>query len=417
MTSRERRGELTNGSQPQRNLSSIRPAYWADLFALRRLRGETARLDMPEGVVAGLRPTVTALYGMIPWLGQVRTFVYTVDGHPRALVQANPSRTAHTWDVRYLAYGRKDRIGSAEARDHMWAALLDAVTRVAGKRRATRLFARVPESADALLALRAAGYMPYGGEMLFVAPYHRTKPEADITEMPLHRQQASDTWAIHQLYTLTTPKAQQFAEARTSGYWDLPPRGATQAAYWVGEPHEIHAYARLLSGEHSHLVEVLYRPDAGVPLGPFVRRVIAALPAGEGDLIYCRVLGFQEDLGGALESLGFSLLTRQTLLVKYTVVPVRDLAPVPVWGWSVRYRRAKVAVPTHIGVRQPARGHGTTVSVRKITAAPVLLPARLRAVRRVSLPDVVSAVSAVSACVVRLWHRITLRPTWRSGDA
>ena len=369
MTSRERRGELTNGSQPQRSLSSIRPAYWADLLLLRRLRGETARLDMPEGVIAGMRPTLTALSGMVPWLGQVRTFVYTVDGQPRALVQASPSRTAHTWDVRYLAYGRKDRIGSAEARNHMWGALLDAVARVAGKRRATRLFARVPESADALLALRMAGYMPYGNEMLFVAPYHRTQPNADSADLPLHRQQASDTWAIHQLYTLTTPKSQQFAEARTSGYWDLPPRGAAQTAYWVGEAHEIHAYARLLSGEHSHLVEVLYRPDAGVPLDLFVQRAIAALPAGEGDLIYCRVLGFQEDLGGTLESLGFSLLTRQTLLVKYT-----------------------------------------TVSVREAAAAPVFLPARLRVARRVP------SLSAVSAYMVRRWHRMTSRPAWKPGD-
>lgn len=371
MTSRERRGELTNGSQPQRSISSIRPANWADLIALRRLRGETARLDMPEGVIAGMRPTITALYGMIPWLGQARTFVCTVDGQLRACVQASPSPTAHTWSVRYLAYGRKDRIGSAEARDQMWAALLDAVARAAGKRQATRLFARVPESADALLALRAAGYIPYGAEMLFVAPYHRAKPEPGNADLPLHRQQASDTWAIHQLYTLTTPKAQQFAEARTSGHWDLPTRGAAQAAYWVGETHEVHAYARLLSGEHSHLVEVLYRPDAGVPLDLFVRRVIAALPAGEGDLIYCRVLGFQEDLGGALESLGFSLLTRQTTLVKYT-----------------------------------------TVSVRETVAAPVFLPARLRAATARRAPS----LSAVSAYVVRRWHRMTSRPAWKPGD-
>lgn len=372
MTSLWRRSELTNSPHPQRSIAAIRPAYWADLFALRRLRGETARLDMPEGVVVGMRPTRTALAGMVPWLGQARTFVYTVDGQLRAFVQAQPGRTLHTWDVLHLAYGRKDRIGSAEARDHMWGTLLDAVTRAAGKRRATRLFARVQEHADAMIALRAAGYMPYGSEMLFVAPYHRTKPDPSALGVPLHRQSAGDTWAIHQLYTLTTPKAQQFAEARTSSHWDLPYRGGAQAAYWIGDPHEITAYARTLSGEHSHRVEVLYRPDVGVLLEPFVRQVFAALPAGEGDLIYCRVLGSQEDLGGTLETLDFSLLTRQSLLVKYT-----------------------------------------TISVREAILAPVLLPARPRVV---AVARRVPSLGAVITAPIRLWHRITSYPASVPGE-
>ena len=36
-------------------------------------------------------------------------------------------------------------------------------------------------------------------------------------------------------------------------------------------------------------------------------------PAGEGDLVYVRTLGHQEELGGILEMLGFSVLIRQSL--------------------------------------------------------------------------------------------------------
>jgi len=371
MTSPRRRTEVSKPPQPQRSITSIRPAYWGDILSLRRLRGETARLDMPEGVVAGMRPTRTALWGMIPWLGNAWTFVYTLDGEPRAFVQARPRRGNYTWDVLYLAFGRKDRIGSAEARDHMWSGLLDTVTRTAGRRRATRLFARVPDNADAMIALRGAGYIVYGREMLYVAPFHKTKPDPDSPGAVLHRQSAGDTWAIHQLYTLTTPKAQQFAEARTSSYWDLPERGGAQAAYWVGEPHEITAYARVLVGEHTHLVEVLFRPEAHGLLGSFVQRVLAALPAGEGDLVYCRVLGFQEDLAGTMEFLGFSLLTRQSLLVKYTTISVRE------------------AVPAYV----------------------TMLPARSRMPVRRRVPS----LGAVSAVLIRLWHWIT-RPFGLSHD-
>lgn len=365
MTSlRQRRIEIVTSSHP-RSVYSLRPARWGDLLALRQLRGETARLDVPEGIITGQRPTYTAMESTIPGLSRAWTYVATVDGEIRAAVQARPRRTnSNSWDVLYLAYGRKDRVGSSEARDQFWAALLDAVTRTAGRRRATRLFARVPDNADAMIALRNAGYIAYGRETLYVAPYHKTARDAEDA-LPLKRQQSGDTWAIHRLYTLTTPKAMQFAEARTSSYWDLPTRGGKQAAYWIGETHEITAYARTLSGEHTHLIDVLFRPEEGASVVPFVRGVLAALPAGEGDLVYCRALGFQEDLGGMLETLGFSQLTRQSLLVKYTTISVRE------------------AVPAFASI-----------------------PARTRAVARR-----VPSLSAVLAFSVRWWRRI-VRPPW-----
>ncbi len=281
---------------------------------------------MPEGIVAGLRPMRTALRGIIPSLGNVWTVVLVQEGEIRAFAQACPRRDSHTWDVVYLAFGRKDRIGSAETRNVMWSALLDAVTRTAGRRRATRLFARVPDNADAMIALRDAGYMAYGREMLYVAPYHKDVQLA-VEQPTLRRQQGGETWAIHQLYTLTTPKALQFAEARTSSYWDLPRSGATQAGYWIGEAHEVIAYARTLSGEHSHVIDVLFHPEALDQVPGFVQRVLAALPASEGDLVYVRTLGHQEELGSILGELGFSVLMRQSLLVKYTTISVREAVP------------------------------------------------------------------------------------------
>lgn len=352
----------------QRHPYSIRPVHWADLPAMRHLRGETARLDMPEGIIRGLRPVRTALRGIIPRLGNVWTYVLIKEGEPHAFAQAQPRRDSHTWDVVYLAYGRKDRIGSAEARDAMWSALLDAITRTAGRRRATRLFARVPDNADAMIALRDAGYITYGREMLYVMPYHKTVRNGG-EEPALRRQQGGETWAIHQLYTLTTPKAMQFAEARTSSYWDLPRRSAPRAAYWIGEAHEVTAYARTLSGEHTHLIDVLFRPETRERLPAFIESVLAALQAGEGDLVYVRTLGHQAELGGILESLGFSVLIRQSLLVKYTTISVREAAP------------AFAPVPV----------------LRKVVAGRV------------------PSLSALFAAPIRLWHRI-IRSSWPSHD-
>jgi len=367
MTSSRQRSNTPIPS-PQRNPYSIRPVRWTDLQAIRRLRGETARLDMPEGIISNLRPVWTALRGIIPRLGNVWSYVLVSDGEVRAIAQARPRRDSHTWDVVYLAYGRKDRIGSSESRDAMWSALLDAITRTAGRRRATRLFARVPDNADAMIALRDAGYITYGRESLYVAPYHKTARSA--AEQPaLRRQQGGETWAIHQLYTLTTPKAMQFAEARTSSYWDLPRRDGSRCAYWIGEAHEVTAYARTLSGEHSQLIDLLFRPEAREQLPAFIQRVLAALPAGEGDLVYVRALGHQEELGGVLEALGFSPLIRQSLLVKYTTISVREAVP------------AFAPVP---GLRRVVAGR-------------------------------VPSLSALRFAPIRLWHRITRSP-WPRQD-
>jgi transposase len=355
---------------PQRSPYSIRPVHWTDLPALRGLRGETARLDMPEGIISGLRPIRTAARGIIPSLGNVWTFVLARESEIQAFAQARPRRDSHVWDVIYLAYGRKDRIGSAEVRDAMWAALLDTVTRTAGRRRATRLFARAPENADAMIALRDAGYIAYGREMLYVAPYHKAAQQAG-GQPALHRQQGGETWAIHQLYTLTTPKAMQFAEARTSIFWDVPRKSSDRAAYWIGEAHEVTAYARTLSGEHAYLIDVLFRPEAREEIPGFVRSVLATLSASEGDLVYVRTLAHQEDLGGMLEALGFSLLIRQSLLVKYTTISVREAAP------------AFAPIPV----------------LRKAVAGRV------------------PSLSARSIAPIRLWRRI-IRPPWPShhGD-
>ncbi len=367
MTSTRQRKD-TPISPPQRSPYSIRPVHWTDLPAMRRLRGETARLDMPEGIIVGLRPIRTAARGIIPWLGNVWTFVLVKDGDVRAFAQTRPRRDSHTWDVLYLAYGRKYRIGSAEARDAAWSALLDAATRTAGRRRATRLFARVPDNADAMIALRDAGYIAYGREMLYVAPYHKTARQEAGEQPALRRQQGGETWAIHQLYTLTTPKAMQFAEARTSSYWDLPRGGSSRAAYWIGEAHEVTAYARTLSGEHAHLIDVLFRPESREQVPEFVQNVLATLSASEGDLVYVRTLGHQEDLGGMLDALGFSALIRQSLLVKYTTISVREAVP------------AFAPVPS---LRKAAAGRVPSLSARWNA--------------------------------IRLWRRI-IRPPWPSRD-
>ncbi|MHB8645814.1 MAG: hypothetical protein ACYDAR_08515 [Thermomicrobiales bacterium] len=365
---RTRQRKDTPISPPQRSPYSIRPVHWTDLPAMRHLRGETARLDMPEGIIAGVRPIRTAARGILPSLGNVWTFVLIKDGDVHAFAQARSRRDSHTWDVIYLAYGRKDHVGSAEMRDAMWSSLLDAVTRTAGRRRATRLFARVPDNADAMIALRDAGYITYGSETLYVAPYHKSVRNAG--EQPaLHRQQGGETWAIHQLYTLTTPKAMQFAEARTSTYWDLPRSGTARAAYWIGEAHEVTAYARTLSGEHAFLIDLLFRPEERAQVPGFVESVLETLSASEGDLLYVRALGHQEDLGGMLDALGFSVLIRQSLLVKYTTISVREAVS------------AFTPVP----------------SLRKAVAGRV------------------PSLSARSTVPIRLWHRIS-RPPWPSHE-
>lgn len=363
----------------------IRPMGGRDLAGLIRLRGGGTRLDQPDTQIGGYTPLIGLTQGNWNPLRsyRVRTYVASVARAPVAFIQARErsSQQRHKWDIVYLGTASGTAAATAERRIDLWTALLDYTTVAAGRRGVQRLYAKLPGSGDVADAFRAAGYVRYGEEAIYLLHGHRegrSHRENHLhthNESPLHstseefvsRAQApADTWALHQLYTLTAPKATQYAEAHTSHRWELSQatllrgRGLPRESGLVVErEHEIVLYCRIGQQGNRTRLEFVFEPNARDWLAPALDVVLQRLAPGAGERVYCVVREFQEELGATLVEHGFTLAGVQETLVRYTTVSVHA----PALGFAGRPSRERrlVGVPAGSLHRQPLPGTGADV--------------------------------------------------------
>ena len=223
-----------------------------------------------------------------------------------------------------------------ERRADLWTALLDYTTVAAGRRGVERLYAKVSGAGEVAEAFHGAGYTRYGEETIYLlhGVPRSDLPSADgVEELGLRQQQPGDTWALHQLYTLTAPKTVQYAEAHTSHRWELPRlgllpgrAGPREWGFVVERGHELAIYCRVGRQGNRARLEVVFEPEARELLEPTLGAVLHWLDPGPGDRVYCAVREFQAELGSALLAHGFTATEVQDALVRYTVVSMRSPA-------------------------------------------------------------------------------------------
>lgn len=316
---------------------TIRAMGGRDLPGLLRMRRGGTRLDVPESLVSGYTPVSGMLGGRWnPLRGsRIRTYVASANRTPVAFVQARERSfdQGHKWDLLFLGAARVVATAPAERRTDLWAALLDYTTIAAGRRGVQRLYAKVADSAIAD-ACHAAGYTRYGEETVYLlqgVPRGDVVPADGVGDLVLRPQQPGDTWALHQLYTLTAPKTVQYAEAHTSHRWELPKPGlldlqggTREWGFVVEREREIAIYCRVGRRGNRAKLEVVYEPTARGLLEPALGAILRWLDPGPGERIYCAVREFQAELGGALLAHGFTAMEVQDALVRYTVVSMRS---------------------------------------------------------------------------------------------
>lgn len=315
----------------------IRAMGARDLPGLLRMRGGGMRLALPESQVGGFTPLRGVLQGRWNPLREdrVRTYVACANREPAAFVQTRErgAQQRHKWDILYVGASRGEAGATPERRVELWTALLDYTTAAAGRRGVQRLYAKAPERSEVAEAFRAAGYARYGEETLYLLYGGQATGERAETEIAPRPQLPDDTWALHQLYTLTAPKAVQFAEALTSHRWELPgqrllalgsrPRESGLIVDHAGHDHEIAIYCRVGQLGRRGWLEFLFEPSARDQLEPTIAAILRELAPGPDERIYCVVREFQQELGGALEANGFEMIGVQDLLVRYTTVTAR----------------------------------------------------------------------------------------------
>jgi hypothetical protein len=343
-----------NGSGGERIPVVIRGMSGRDLPGLLGMQQGEGRLDLPDSVVSGYTPLSGLIRGRWnPFRGtRIRTYIAAAKQSPVAFMQVRDRATdpRNKWDLIYLGAGRSAAAATPERRVELWAALLDYITAAAGRRGVQRLYAKVASDGAVAEAFHVAGYTRYGEETihLLVGP-PSGEPEGS-EEFYIRPQAAGDTWALHQLYTLTAPKVVQYAEAYTSHRWELPRRSAVAAqgglrewGFVVERGHEIAIYCRVARQGNKARLEFVYEPTARELLPQALGAILRWLDPGQGEQIYCATREFQAELSSILREHGFAAKEVQDVLVRYTVVSARAPALVPV-GRLTRERRL-IGVP------------------------------------------------------------------------
>lgn len=353
-----------NGSGSARLPVVIRGMSGRDLPGLLRMQQADGRLDLPDSVVSGYTPLSGLIRGRWnPFRGtRIRTYVAVAKQSPVAFMQVRDRVTdpRNKWDLVYLGAGRSAAAATPERRVELWAALLDYITAAAGRRGVQRLYAKVTGAGDVAEAFHIAGYTRYGEETIHVLAGAPPDEAESLEDLYIRPQVAGDTWALHQLYTLTAPKVVQYAEAYTSHRWELSRRGAVAAqgglrewGFVVERGHEIAIYCRVARQGSKSRLEFVYEPTARELLPQALSAILRWLDPGPGEQIYCATREFQAELSSILREHGFAAKGVQDVLVRYTVVSAR--APVLASVGRLTRERRLVGVPAGSLRRQ---GHG-----------------------------------------------------------
>jgi hypothetical protein len=313
---------------------SIRPARLSDLVALRGVRARV-QLNQPDELLLPRGASWAVMSSSWPW-SKPRPHVFVATSGDRLVGTAQFETVLP--DQRWVLTGIGAATGVYDPAP-IWEELVARAVVAAGLNGVKRLFARVDERSDVNEVLRAVGFVAYATETVLVA--------RDLTSRrgsaSLRRQEASDTWAIHQLYNAAVPRQVQYAEAYTSHRWDLDPKRRRDripvvSGWLIEEGHYVLGYARVATRGGSHVLELVCHPERQDVLGDLVDGALARLAAQGGRRVYCAVRGYQTEAATALEQAGFSAVMEQHLYLKYTTANVR----LPVFE----------ALPLHVEVRE-----------------------------------------------------------------
>lgn len=335
---------------------AIRPLGLRDLRGLLAMARGGVTLNAPDSVVEGFAP-LRELLRVSPLLYRrqlTRTYVARCASTACALLQARDRGWPPKWDIVYLGAAEGMRATGRQGRAELWTALLDYTTAAAGRRGVPRLYAKLPVVTDeaAERAFQDAGYVPYGAETIYElrggTPFANV-PGQDGEATEVRPQLAEDTWAVHQLYTLTEPKPAQYAEAYTSQRWDLTrQRFSRQRSKVYGvvidRSPDLVGYCRVTKhGKHSR-IDLLVQPQARELLGCAIDATLRWLRPAHDERVYCALREHQQDLHTVLTARGFRPRGTQHLLIRYTVVSIRATSGAPN---RVR-ERVRAAVPAHV---------------------------------------------------------------------
>ncbi len=301
-------------------MTSVRQIGILDIPRLGRIRRVHISLAVPE---AAFHSHMDDFMAAVP-LGRrySRVFVAEADYPVSAVVELRPEPEDYRWIVTGLG-ARIPRDGELpDEISLVWSDLLSYATRVAGHAGAKRVHAAVPIDALVQQTLIRAGFSTYG---------HRTVLRADamhLTECDdahVRERDPSDAWSIHHLYHVTTPRPVQYAEALTSSHWDVRrSMNARTRGFVIDDKDGLAGYCQIVSRGNIHVLDVIMLPEKIRLLRSLVSEAVRLAMAGANRETWIAVPDYHGEYLPGLESMGFREHERQSLMVRYTMVPASE---------------------------------------------------------------------------------------------
>jgi hypothetical protein len=299
---------------------SVRQIGLIDIPRLRNLRRAHVSLVFPDAIHPSQFEDMLAT---MP-LGRryARVFVAGPDDSPIAMVELRPEPEDFRWVVTGLGARQTNERDQLEDIVDYWSELLTYAVRAAGADGAKRVHASVPLDGPAFKALTQAGFMTYAHQVVLLAEGINVEV-SESDGLHIREREPSDTWSIHHLYHLSTPRPVQYAEALTSNHWDSRRGLNSRSRGFVIDDQDGLAGFCQISGRGSQVtLEVLVLPGKQQMLVPLISRAARMAKLAPDAPIWVAVPEYHLEYIPVLESLGFSVVGRLASMVRYTTSPV-----------------------------------------------------------------------------------------------
>jgi hypothetical protein len=326
--------------------AAVRPFGLRDVPLVQTSQRAGAPLDLESAVIDPIHPLSAALRNYVHRaVGRQWRMTYVLrgqrDGHRLSgFIQVSVRPTRPEVDVVFLAPSLGSRVGATAP--EVWERLLAYACQRAGAHGRQRVFAKLPAGdSDAIEVFRHVGFTVYAQEHIFRLDHPPASlPPVELTLRPYTRR---DDWGIQRLFCHAAPRLVQQVECLPGQGWDLPGvahRRRAQRFVWESA-NEVRGFASVRRGVHGHWLKLLIDHDDTQFADDFITSALAHIGPTLRP-VYCGVRGYEPGLQHALQRRGFRLQASHLLLVKPTIVPVRE----PVLNWSIVPERGVEAAPT-----------------------------------------------------------------------
>ena len=309
----------------------IRPAIFADMWALRRKPRRRIFFYTDALLASSYHPYLLALHSILGPLGSRSGQATLVLRNPkvRGYLQARRRPGKAEIDVQFLAaYGAGARAEMSDG--DIFFQLLEGLLARAGGQQIERVFATVGRRADDLLeVLRQLMFQPYAQQSVWLLA--EPSIEAGSAMVALRRQNRRDAWPLHQLYLSLAPRHVQQAELRESTSWQLSRThklwGGRERAWVLGDDQSLQVYVRLQTGSRGHVLHLMVAPHLRGETAAMVRYVLSQIH--DQQPVFAVVRSYQGELQAAMQELGFVERGEQTLYVRRLALRERQSSFVP----------------------------------------------------------------------------------------